>query len=97
MAARLEVHVDGRAPRLLARLLERHDFGVLAVTVEVRPSPDDPPVAHDDRADERVRAYQPEPLLSRVQRGTHVLCVLWAIGHGGGYQRSAVSQGLAHG
>src|SRR6266850_4628939 len=78
MTARLERAVQRGAPRVLARFVERHDFGVrLANATMIALADDDAVIRHDDRADERIRTRLPAAALGQLQRAIHVI----AVGH----------------
>src|SRR5207245_8486913 len=61
-------YVERRAPRPLARRLERDDLGVRPAPALVPALPYDLAVAHEDRADDGVRMGRPAPSLSELER-----------------------------
>ena len=72
MRARLERHVEGRAARCVARLLERDRLGVPDSVVGVPALPHDLAVSHDDRADKRIVAGLAASLLGQFERAEEV-------------------------
>ena len=68
MRARLERHVERRAARSVARLLERDRLGVADSVVLVPALPHDLAVSHDDRADERMVARLSASALGQLER-----------------------------
>jgi hypothetical protein len=59
----------------LARLRQGQRLGVRLAGAPVPALADDPPVAHDDRADARIGRGGVEPELRQLQRAAHVLMV----------------------
>ena len=78
MGARLQGHVHGRAPRRLACRLERDHLGVRPALPLVPPLADDLAVAHDDRADDRVRMRRAAPALGELERPLQHQEIAWA-------------------
>ena len=72
MRARLERHVEGRAARRVAGLLERDRLGVADAVVLVPALPHDLAVSHDDRADERMVAGLAASALGQLERALEV-------------------------
>ena len=72
MRARFERHVEGRAARRVARLLERDRLGVPDSVVGVPALPHDLALSHDDRADERIVASLAASLLGQLERAVEV-------------------------
>ena len=71
VGAGLERHVDRRPGRVLAPpggVGERRPLGVQAPERGVEALPDNLPVADDDRADQRVRAYPTAAALGQRER-----------------------------
>ena len=78
--ARLERHVERRAPRALAGGPKRVHLGVRLAAALVPALADDLAVAHDDGADERIRIRRPAPALGELERALR--CVMPASGRG---------------
>jgi hypothetical protein len=71
MGAGLQRHVHRRPIWVLAAtaaVLQRRSLSVQPAEFRVKPLTDDLPVAHDHRADQRIRADAPPPALSQLQR-----------------------------
>ena len=67
MGTRLQGHVHGRASRPVACRLERDDLGMWPALPFVPPFAYDLAVAHDDRADNRVRVRRAAPALGELE------------------------------
>src|SRR5215470_10005353 len=72
VGARLERHVEGRATRSVAGLLERDHLGMADSVVLVPALPYDVAVLHDDGADERVVAGLAATALGELERPLEV-------------------------
>jgi hypothetical protein len=76
MRARLEGCIEGRAPRRLAGAVDRDPLGVRPSPRRGRPTPDDRPVLHQDRADRGVWGGETERPRSEIERRLHPAQVL---------------------
>ena len=66
--AGLERHVERGAASRFSRRLERNGLGVRPASALVPALADDLAVAHDDRADDRVRMRRSPPALGELER-----------------------------
>ena len=75
VGARLERHIERRPAREVARHAERVDLRVRRSRLPVPALCDDAAVAHDDRADERIRARTPLGMARDAQGLAHVIFI----------------------